>query len=175
MLQLLLTRMFHRGIEITEALRLQMEVQKNSSSGSAISIAWQPTPFISYRKSVNVKKSTFGKPIQRKLQLRIEEQGKYLRMMFEKRFKSGDDDLLNNSSSTMVENPSAQPIDEEPNSLVNDDPEVPKGSDPPVPVKCSEKLREEQNVSETEDQDDHDGNAACKSTPPPSKRAKVHE
>ncbi|KAG9154342.1 hypothetical protein Leryth_000779 [Lithospermum erythrorhizon] len=94
------------------------------------------------------------------------EQGKGLQIDVLRKFGSSQVSVTYlTPSSTMVENPSAQPIDEEPNSLVNDDPEVPKGSDPPVPVKCSEKLREEQNVSETEDQDDHDGNAACKINP----------
>ncbi|KAG8641819.1 protein PHOSPHATE STARVATION RESPONSE 1 isoform X1 [Manihot esculenta] len=66
------------GIEITEALRLQMEVQKRLHEQLEI---------------------------QRNLQLRIEEQGRYLQMMFEKQCKSGSDKLT--ASSSAMENTSA--------------------------------------------------------------------
>ncbi|EOX94346.1 Transcription factor, putative [Theobroma cacao] len=70
------------GMGITEALRLQMEVQKRLHEQLEI---------------------------QRNLQLQIEEQGRYLQMMFEKQ-KSGLD-KLKVSSSNHLENPPAPPSD----------------------------------------------------------------
>ncbi|XP_027363574.1 protein PHOSPHATE STARVATION RESPONSE 1-like isoform X2 [Abrus precatorius] len=65
------------GIEITEALRLQMEVQKRLHEQLEI---------------------------QRNLQLRIEEQGRYLQMMFEKQCKPGTETFK--ALSSTIESPS---------------------------------------------------------------------
>ncbi|KAI7734868.1 hypothetical protein M8C21_008806 [Ambrosia artemisiifolia] len=72
------------GLEITEALRLQMEVQKRLHEQLEI---------------------------QRNLQLRIEEQGRYLQMMFEKQCNSGTDKLTAPSSTEL---PSLQANPNEP-------------------------------------------------------------
>ncbi|XP_065873741.1 protein PHOSPHATE STARVATION RESPONSE 1-like [Euphorbia lathyris] len=90
------------GIEITEALRLQMEVQKRLHEQLEI---------------------------QRNLQLRIEEQGKYLQKMFETQYKSGGDMLK--ASSSALENPSALSSDvmkDSPTTNGNTDPDFAKST-----------------------------------------------
>ncbi|KZV37576.1 hypothetical protein F511_17921 [Dorcoceras hygrometricum] len=83
------------GIELTEALRLQMEVQKRLHEQLEI---------------------------QRNLQLRIEEQGRYLQMMFEKQYKSGMD--LMKGASVTSENPLIESAEAAHNSLAKNSLEV---------------------------------------------------
>ncbi|KAK3011312.1 hypothetical protein RJ639_012390 [Escallonia herrerae] len=128
------------GIEITEALRLQMEIQRN-------------------------------------LQLRIEEQGKYLQMMFEKQQKSGND-MLKASSSTM-NNLSAQ----ESGAIANSPAKNERGTSPVdhhetgISEESSQNLGEKLKVpdTETETSGDLELIVVDRSDSQPLKRVKLNE
>lgn len=107
--------------------------------------------------------------IQRNLQLRIEEQGRYLQMMFEKQYKSGTN-LLNGVSPTN-ESPSKELTDVPPNSplqetsTIEDNNSKAGGDSTNLATTSAETLRPVTGNPETND--------AGMAESPPSKRIKV--
>ncbi|CDP03784.1 unnamed protein product [Coffea canephora] len=129
------------GIEITEALRLQMEVQKRLHEQLEI---------------------------QRNLQLRIEEQGRYLQMMFEKQCKSGLD-LLKGSSSNL-ENPLTDLTEPVLKSPDKSNLGVSEGNDHKM-----DEVGEKQKSPENEVPENLEATATDTPNSPPPKRAKLDE
>ncbi|XP_052187054.1 protein PHOSPHATE STARVATION RESPONSE 1 [Diospyros lotus] len=142
------------SIDITEALRLQMEVQKRLHEQLEI---------------------------QRNLQLRIEEQGKYLQMMFEKQYKAGD---KLKTSSEVLENPCCNTAHAIPGSPSKNDSgttqlderenQNARADVTTASIQVSRKLGEKQKVPDSEDSEELEANAGGASSQP-SKRAKADE
>ncbi|XP_010920302.2 protein PHOSPHATE STARVATION RESPONSE 2 [Elaeis guineensis] len=137
------------SLGLTEALRLQMEVQKQLHEQLEI---------------------------QRNLQLRIEEQGRYLQMMFEKQCKSGMDNLQ--AASTMeepvtVSSYQTHPADKEFPGKSRDE----SGNDP-AGAEMAEGSRQvggKQKMPEAESCFERESNTVSGSHSPPCKRARGPE
>lgn len=120
--------------------------------------------------------------IQRNLQLRIEEQGRYLQKMFEKQCKSGVDKLK--TSATTLENPSTPSLDtvqESPAKSEQDASQVDHGKTGTDPVNANTALEEssqelggKHKVSEANDPENSEPDA-CESSSQPSKRPRTDE
>ncbi|XP_064962820.1 protein PHOSPHATE STARVATION RESPONSE 2-like isoform X3 [Musa acuminata AAA Group] len=132
------------GIDFTEALRLQMEVQKRLHEQLEI---------------------------QRNLQLRIEEQGKYLQMMFEKQYKSTMDKT---HCSSTVEKPTTISSDQTHSTAKIDLPEARNSS---TDSKITEGFRQVSNkwkMSEVEPSNEKETDALTSSLPP-SKHSRIND
>ncbi|MQL95618.1 hypothetical protein Taro_028285 [Colocasia esculenta] len=131
------------GLGITEALRLQMEVQKQLHEQLEI---------------------------QRKLQLQIEEQGKYLQMMFEKQCKMGHERLNFSPTQSLDVIHSVtrdQPSDKDPTEAEN------LAADTSIAQAKSPKVGTKQKMTEAELPDDVNPNRASESQCPLAKRARA--
>ncbi|KAK6137767.1 hypothetical protein DH2020_028491 [Rehmannia glutinosa] len=149
---------------ITEALRMQMEVQKQLH---------EQLEDMHSRVLTDDGKTLFLQ-IQRNLQLRIEEQGKHLQMMFEKQRKM-EEDKLKASSSSNLDDPSPLPTVEKQPSIHNvkaESSDHDHSGTTDIPV-ADEHPNKQEILSERKTCEDHESDESEYS--PPLKRAKADE
>jgi hypothetical protein len=122
--------------------------------------------------------SLSSEQIQRNLQLRIEEQGRCLQMMFEKQCKSGIDKLK--APASTLENPSAPSSDAVPDSPDKSEPEASQVdhditiTDPGSANTRMEESSPEQKAPETKAPQNSEPDA-CEANSQPSKRPRKDE